>query len=95
MYIYSFKNNSSFKQASNRQTKSTKRFSTYQEYVIKKTIFDHPTITDNILNVVVWYNSNVKVANKTMFYKSWYKNGVKVVQAFLDEDCNILVFDVF
>lgn len=60
-----------------------------------KTINNHPTIKDNILNVPVWYNSNIKVANKTIFYKSWYKSGVKVVQDFLDEDCNVLAFDVF
>lgn len=60
-----------------------------------KTIDNHPTINNNILNLPVWNNSNIKVANKTIFYKSWYKSGVKVVQDFLDEDCNRLVFDVF
>lgn len=60
-----------------------------------KTINNHPTIKNNIVNVPVWYNSNIKVANKTIFYKSWYKSGVKVVQDFLDEDCNVSGFDVF
>ena len=60
-----------------------------------KTINNHPDIKDNFLNIPVWYNSNIKVANKTVFIKSWYEKGIKVLQDFFDEDCNLLVFEAF
>lgn len=47
-----------------------------------KTINNHLTIKDNILNAPVWYISNIKLAHKTISYKSWHKSGVKVVQDF-------------
>lgn len=56
----------------------------------KKTIDNHPNIKDNLLNVPVLYNSNIKV----YFYESLFKNVVKAVKDFL-ESCDLLVFDVF
>lgn len=56
----------------------------------KKTIDNHPNIKDNLLNVPVLYNSNIKV----YFYESLFKNVVKAVKNFL-ESCDLLVFDVF
>lgn len=45
-----------------------------------KSIHNNPKIKVIILNVQVQYNSNIKWANKTMFFKSWHKNDVKVMQ---------------
>lgn len=56
----------------------------------KKTFDNHPNIKDNLLNVPVLYNSNIKV----YFYESLFKNVVKAVKDFL-ESCDLLVFDVF
>lgn len=56
----------------------------------KKTIDNHPNIKNNLLNVPVLYNSNIKV----YFYESLFKNVVKAVKHFL-ESCDLLVFDVF
>ena len=39
-------------------------------------------IKENSLNIPVWYNSNIRVANKTVFIKSWYEKGIKVLQDF-------------
>lgn len=44
--------------------------------------------------IPVWYNSNIKVNNKPVFFKSWYEKGIKVVQDFFDDDCNLLDFGV-
>ena len=52
-------------------------------------------ITIQICKTVVWYNSNINVDKKTLFIKSSYEKGIKVLQDFLDEDCNLLVFEVF
>lgn len=57
----------------------------------KKTINNHPNINYNLLNVPVLYNSNIKV----YFCESLFKNVVKTVKDFLDEGCDLLVFDVF
>ena len=31
----------------------------------------------------------------SVFIKSWYEKGIKVLQDFFDEDCNLLVFEAF
>ena len=59
-----------------------------------KTINNHPDIKENFLNIPVWYNSNIKVANKTVFIKSWYEKGIKVLQDFFLKT-NLLVFEAF
>lgn len=56
---------------------------------------DHPKAKDNFLNTPVWYNSNIHIANKNVFIKAWYKNGVKVIQDFYDENCKFLGIDDF
>ena len=43
----------------------------------------------------VWYNSNIKNGNKSVFLKSLYDKGVEVVQDFLDEDEHLLCYNVF
>ena len=68
-------------------------FNSWLKYI--KTINRHPNIKYNFLNIPVWYNSNIRVANKTVFIKCWYEKGIKVLQNFFDEDCNFLVFEAF
>ena len=50
---------------------------------------------NNFYSIPVWYNSNIKIGNKSVFFKSWYEKGVKVVQDSLDEDGNFLCNNVF
>lgn len=44
------------------------------------TYYDHPEAKDYSLNAPIWYNSKIQIANKYVFIKAWYKNGVKVIQ---------------
>ena len=37
---------------------------------------------NNFYSVPVWYNSYIKIGYKSVFFKSWYEKGVKVVQDF-------------
>ena len=68
-------------------------FNSWLKYI--KTIKRHPNIKDNFLNISVWNNSNIRVANKTVFIKCWYEKGIRVLQDFFYEDCNFLVFEAF
>ena len=34
----------------------------------------------------IWYNTEIKVNNKTIFNKKWYQNAVKTVGDFLQEN---------
>ena len=68
-------------------------FNSWLKYI--ETINNHPNIKDNFPNIPVGYNSNKRVANKTVFIKSCYEKGIKVLQDLFDEDCNLLVFEAF
>ena len=43
----------------------------------------------------IWYNSEIKINNKTIFNKKWYQNGVKTVGDFLQENGIFLTRDAF
>lgn len=45
---------------------------------------------NNIIFSPIWHNSNIKVEKKSMFYKEWYKKGVKTVKDFLHDDGSFL-----
>ena len=49
---------------------------------------------DNTL-VPVWYNSYIKINNKSVFFKDWYEKGIKYIDDFLDEDGKLLKKDKF
>ena len=38
----------------------------------------------------IWHNSNIKIGNKSVFFKSWCKKGVVYVADFLDDRGNLL-----
>ena len=46
-------------------------------------------IKDNLLNIPLWYNSNITVGNKTLFYEIQAWKGDKGTA----KDCNLLVFE--
>lgn len=43
----------------------------------------------------VWYNSHIRVDMKTLFIKSCYKKGVKIINRFLEDNGNVLSHIVF
>lgn len=62
-------------------------------YVIK--FFDDNYIEENFLFMFIWYNSYIRVGMKILFIKSWYKKGVKVINDFLDDNGNFLLYVSF
>lgn len=57
-------------------------------------IINLPNIATRYLLIPLWHNSNIKIANKPVFIRSWYEKEVKVVQDFFD-DCKFIDVDVF
>ena len=41
----------------------------------------------------LWYNKNIRIDNKPLFYRKWYNKGIKYIYDLLDEDCNFLTLD--
>lgn len=57
--------------------------------------FNGSFVKENLPSIPVWYNTNIKVGMKTLFIKSWYEKGVKIISDFLDVDGNLLPHDIF
>ena len=38
------------------------------------------TSKSQVLSQVIWFNSNIKIDNKPIFYKNWYKAGITILQ---------------
>ena len=43
----------------------------------------------------LWKNNFIHVNNKCVFYKTWYKKGIIVINDLLDDNGNFLSFDLF
>ena len=43
----------------------------------------------------IWYNSLIRIENRTFFYQSWFKAGVKEVKDLLNQDQTFLSFTAF
>lgn len=63
-------------------------------YVMKNTE-NEMYAKNNFLNVPVWFNSNIRINNNSVFYKKWYQNGVKNVGDFLSNEGNFLTKNMF
>ena len=46
-------------------------------------------------SIPIWYNSLVRIDNKPIYYKSWYKAGILFQNHLLDENLHFLTFDAF
>jgi len=46
---------------------------------------DHPIDRESIMNQCIWYNSHLKIGNKTLFYKTWYDKGVRYIKDIFNE----------
>ncbi|XP_056019638.1 uncharacterized protein LOC125668194 [Ostrea edulis] len=62
-------------------------------HVIKS--FDKNFYKETYPSIPVWYNSNIRVGMKTLFIKSWYKKGVRLIDDFLDDKGNLLSHNLF
>ena len=51
--------------------------------------------TDDILKQTIWYNSNIKVNNVTIFYKEFYYHGIWYINDLMNEHGGILSYDEF
>ena len=46
-------------------------------------------------NIPIWHNSFVRIDNKPIYYKNWYKAGIHFRNHLLDENFHFLTFDAF
>ena len=49
----------------------------------------------DLSSIPIWYNSLVRIDNKPIYYKSWYKAGILFQNHLLDENLHFLTFDAF
>ncbi len=43
----------------------------------------------------LWYNSHIKIGNKVVFYKQWYRNGIKTIGDLLNKNGTIMTYQHF
>ena len=46
-------------------------------------------------NIPIWYNSLVRIDNKPIYHKNWYKAGILFRNHLLDKNSHFLTFDAF
>ena len=54
-----------------------------------------PKCTTDFLRSSLWYNNNIRLGKKTMYYRHWVKNGVNFVNDLIDNNGNFLSLDEF
>ena len=54
-----------------------------------------PTNNIDLMESVIWYNDNIRVGKKTMYYRHWVKNGVLFVNDLIKENGTFLSLDEF
>ena len=47
----------------------------------------------NILNSSIWYNENITIESKPIFWKRWYKQGIKHVKDIINEDGSFITIE--
>ena len=43
----------------------------------------------------LWYNSDIKLQNKTVYYRLWYENDIHYIKDLLDQDSRFLDYEAF
>ena len=51
------------------------------------------TVVNNVLLQRLWFNSNIQIAKKPVFYKHWYNKGIKCVGDIVDKNGLLLLPD--
>jgi len=54
-----------------------------------------PKCISDFLKSSLWYNKNICLGKKTMYYRHWVKNGVSFVNDLIDDEGNFLSLDEF
>ena len=49
----------------------------------------------DLSNIPIWHNSFLRIDNKPIYYKNWYKAGIHFRNHLLDENFHFLTFDAF
>ena len=44
-----------------------------------------PTDNEQVCREIIWYNSNIRIANKPIYYKKWEDSGINFIQDILNE----------
>ena len=68
----------------------------WKEFFISITEFHDITQkhNNNLLEYPLWYNPNITIDNKTIFYGQFYDKGIHLLQDLLDDDCKFIKFEV-
>lgn len=77
------------------QTPFYKDIAHFWQHVYKawcKYHFHNPTVSNEILNQSVWFNSHIKIENKIVFNNKWYEVGIKYIIDLTKEVNNKFVF---
>ena len=53
------------------------------------------TFQDNALKTVIWNNRDLKVNNKTVFWRTWFDKNIICLDSLLDENLNFLTHETF
>jgi len=61
----------------------------------KVTDCHQPINYEQVQRSLLWYNENIKVGKKTLYYYHWVKNGVDFVNDLLDNNGNFLTLEAF
>ena len=62
---------------------------------IKMCNLTYPTTFEDILSVNIWDNKNVKIANKTIFYKRWYDKHIYFIKDLIKDDGTLMDAQTF
>lgn len=54
-----------------------------------------PQIADDIIGINLWDNKNLKINDKTVFYKIWYNRGVNFIKDLINKNGELLSYEQF
>ena len=66
-----------------------KNFWTNLLYNWLNTSYRYPTSKNDVLQEIIWFNSNICIANAPIFYKSWFKKGIVTISDIVDTNGEI------
>ena len=54
---------------------------------------EHKYSWDHVLKTPLWYNKNIKIDYRPVFYKDWYQKGIHIIADLLNENGEMLSFE--
>ena len=88
----------------NRGKEFARRLITDKTYIFWNEVLDswikmcnltYPTTFEDILSVNIWDNKNMKIANKTIFYKHWYDKHIYFIKDLIKDDGTLMDSQTF